>query len=201
MNYNKFLQLFSLGTLCVLFGLMFMGGYVSASGVGLSCPDWPMCPHGIVPKSEFMIEYIHRTIAATTGLLVFLTMAFVLKNKNSVKSTKLFSIIAAGAVVGQIALGAVVITERLHALLVTAHLGLGLVLYSSLVFVVINIFYTNSRLKSLDPKVDSVENQEAAPYQSVAKPSIVSHESYSRQKDTSKYNSKAVGFFSKQSGK
>ncbi|MDQ4073998.1 MAG: COX15/CtaA family protein [Thermoproteota archaeon] len=201
MNHNKFLQLFSLGTLCVLFGLMFMGGYVSSSGVGLSCPDWPMCPHGIVPKSEFMIEYIHRTIAATTGLLVFLTMAFVLKNKNSVKSTKLFSIIAAGAVVGQIALGAVVITERLHALLVTAHLGLGLVLYSSLVFVVINIFYTNSRLKSLDRRVDSIENHDAAPYQSAAKPSVVSNESNSRQKNTDKYDSKAMRFFSKQSRK
>ncbi len=147
MNYDKFLQIFSIITLCVLFGLMFMGGYVSSSGVGLSCPKWPLCPHGLVPSSEFLIEYTHRTIAASTGLLVFLNMVFILKGKNSLKSTKLFSIIAAGAVFGQIFLGGVVITEKLHAILVTAHLGLGLVLYSSLIFVVINTFYTNNKLK------------------------------------------------------
>jgi cytochrome c oxidase assembly protein subunit 15 len=33
-------------------------------------------------------------------------------------------------VIGQITLGAVVIVERLHALLVTAHLALGIVLFS-----------------------------------------------------------------------
>ncbi|MER5176374.1 MAG: COX15/CtaA family protein [Candidatus Nitrosocosmicus sp.] len=148
MKYDKFLQIFSLITLCVLFGLMFMGGYVSSSDVGLSCPKWPLCPHGLVPSSEFLIEYTHRTIAASTGLLVFLTMIFVLKGKNSLKSTKIFSIIAAGAVFGQIFLGGVVITEKLQALLVTAHLGLGLVLYSSLIFIVINTYYTNKRLES-----------------------------------------------------
>jgi len=148
MNYDKFLQNFSIGTLCVLFGLMTLGGYVSSSGVGLSCPHWPLCPHGLIPSYEFLIEYIHRTTAASTGLLVFLTMIFVLRGKHSLKSTKMFSIIAAAAVVGQITLGAIVINEKLHADLVTAHLGLGLVLYSSMIYVVINIFYTNLKLKS-----------------------------------------------------
>jgi heme A synthase len=148
MNYNNFLLMFSLFTLCVLFCLMFMGGYVSSSGVGLSCPDWPLCPHGLVPSAEFLIEYTHRSIAATTGLLVFLTAVFVIKGKNPERFTKIFSVIAAGAVLGQIVLGATVITEKLHALLVTAHLGLGLVLFSSLVFVVISTFYTNQKIKS-----------------------------------------------------
>ncbi len=127
---------------------MTLGGYVSSSGVGLSCPQWPLCPNGLIPSYEFLIEYIHRTTAASTGLLVFLTMIFVLRGKHSLKSTKMFSIIAAAAVVGQITLGAIVINEKLHADLVTAHLGLGLVLYSSMIYVVINIFYTNLKLKS-----------------------------------------------------
>jgi heme A synthase len=148
MNYDKFLQFFSIGTLCVLFGLMTLGGYVSSSGVGLSCPQWPLCPQGLIPSYEFLIEYIHRTTAASTGLLVFLTMVFVLRGKHSLRSTKIFSIIASAAVIGQITLGAIVINEKLHADLVTAHLGLGLVLYSSMIFIVINIFYTNLKLKS-----------------------------------------------------
>jgi heme A synthase len=147
MKYDKFIQIFSLITLCVLFGLIFMGGYVSSSNVGLSCPKWPLCPKGLVPASEFLIEYIHRSIAATTGLLVLLNMIFILKAKSALKSTKIFSIIAACAVFGQIFLGGVVITEKLHSLLVTAHLGLGLILYSSLIFVVINTYYTNKKMK------------------------------------------------------
>jgi heme A synthase len=164
MNYDKFLQVFSIGTLCVLFGLMTLGGYVSSSGVGLSCPHWPLCPHGLIPSYEFLIEYIHRTTAASTGLLVFLTMIFVLRGKHSLRSTKMFSIIAAAAVVGQITLGAIVINEKLHADLVTAHLGLGLVLYSSMIYVVINIFYTNLNLKSaLNPSKPSRRDNSNTP--------------------------------------
>jgi len=132
---------------------MFMGGYVSSSGVGLSCPDWPLCPHGLVPSAEFLIEYAHRTLAASTGLLVLMTMVFVLRSKNSVKSTRVFSIIAATIVFGQIALGATVITEKLHAVLVTAHLALGLALYSSLIFVIVNTYNTNLRLKPFSESV------------------------------------------------
>ena len=164
MNYDTFLQIFSIGTLCVLFGLMTLGGYVSSSGVGLSCPHWPLCPHGLIPSYEFLIEYIHRTTAASTGLLVFLTMIFVLRGKHSLKSTKMFSVIAAAAVVGQITLGAIVINEKLHADLVTAHLGLGLVLYSSMIYVVINIFYTNLNLKSaLNPSKPSRRDNSNTP--------------------------------------
>jgi cytochrome c oxidase assembly protein subunit 15 len=124
------LQTLSFGTLGVLFSLIFIGGYVSSSGVGLTCPEWPLCPHGFVPAPAFVIEYIHRTFAASTGALVVITMAFTLKSKNAPKEMKITSIIAAGAVIGQITLGAVVIVERLHSILVTGHLALGLVLFS-----------------------------------------------------------------------
>jgi heme A synthase len=124
------LKALSFTTLAVLFSLIFIGGYVSASGVGLTCPDWPLCPQGLVPHEDFLIEYIHRSVAATTGMLVIATMAFTLKSKDAPKGMKIASIIAAGTVIGQITLGAIVIVERLHAILVTAHLGLGLVLFS-----------------------------------------------------------------------
>jgi heme A synthase len=124
------LQALSYSTLAVLFSLIFIGGYVSATGVGLTCPDWPLCPQGLLPHEDFIIEYIHRSIAAITGMLVVATMAFVLKSKAAPKGMKVASIIASAAVIGQITLGAIVIVERLHAVLVTTHLGLGLVLFS-----------------------------------------------------------------------
>ena len=125
----------SFSTLSILFVLIFIGGYVSASGVGLSCPDWPLCPAGLVPLQDFIIEYFHRTIAAITGLMVIITMLFTLKSKQAPKEMKIASIIAGAAVIAQITLGAIVILERLHAHLVTLHLGIGIILFSMLVLV------------------------------------------------------------------
>jgi cytochrome c oxidase assembly protein subunit 15 len=124
------LKTLSYSTLVVLFSLIFIGGYVSASGVGLTCPEWPLCPQGFLPHEDFIIEYFHRSVAAATGVLVIATMAFTLKSKSAPKGMKIASIIAAGAVIGQITLGAIVIVERLQAILVTTHLGLGIVLFS-----------------------------------------------------------------------
>src|ERR671918_121691 len=134
------LKALSFTTLAVLFSLIFIGGYVSASGVGLTCPDWPLCPQGLVPHEDFIIEYIHRSVAATTGILVIATMAFTLKSKDATTGMKIASIIAAGTVIGQITLGAIVIVERLHAILVTAHLGLGLVLFSMVLMTTLYAF-------------------------------------------------------------
>ena len=126
----RLLKALSYSTLVVLFSLIFIGGYVSASGVGLTCPEWPLCPQGFLPHEDFIIEYFHRSVAATTGMLVIATMAFVLKSKAAPRGMKIASIIASAAVIGQITLGAIVIVERLHAILVTTHLGLGIALFS-----------------------------------------------------------------------
>ena len=129
------LKILSLVTLSVLFVLIFIGGYVSASGVGLSCPDWPLCPAGLLPSQEFIIEYIHRTVAATTGLLVIATMIVTLKDHDMTKNVKLASVIAGSTVIIQIILGAIVIFEKLYSLLVTLHLGIGIILFSMILIV------------------------------------------------------------------
>jgi len=136
----------SFSTLSILFALIFIGGYVSSSGVGLSCPEWPLCPAGLVPMKEFIIEYFHRTVAATTGLMVFVTMFFTLRSKDTFRSTKIASIIAAALVVGQITLGGFVIVEKLHALLVTMHLGMGLILFAMILTVFLDAKETKRRL-------------------------------------------------------
>src|SRR5213596_3011369 len=133
------LQKLSFSTLSVLFALIFIGGYVGSSGVGLSCPEWPLCPAGLVPMKEFIIEYFHRTVAATTGVMVFATMLFTLRSRKTSKSTKIASMIAAGLVVGQITLGAIVIVEKLQALLVTVHLGMGLILFLMILTVFLDV--------------------------------------------------------------
>jgi len=50
------LKYLALTSLIVLYSLMFIGGYVSAAGLGLTCPDWPLCPNGILPNEKYFIE-------------------------------------------------------------------------------------------------------------------------------------------------
>ena len=70
---------------------MFIGGYISAAGLGLTCPEWPLCPNGIYPDDEYFIEWMHRLIAATTGTLIIATTVGSWLNKNADKKIKFTS--------------------------------------------------------------------------------------------------------------
>jgi len=109
---------------------MFVGGYVSAAGLGLTCPEWPLCPNGVLPNEEYFIEWTHRLIAATTGTLVIATSVAIWINKNAGRKIKFTSTFAAILVVTQITLGALVIDLKLHAVLVAIHLGVGVLLFA-----------------------------------------------------------------------
>ena len=114
----------------VLYALMFLGGYISAAGLGLTCPEWPLCPDGIMPGEDYLIEWIHRLVAATTGALVIATMVASFINKRADAKIKLTSSLATVFVITQITLGALVIDLKLHAVLVAIHLGIGILLFS-----------------------------------------------------------------------
>ncbi|NNM02033.1 MAG: cytochrome oxidase assembly protein [Nitrosopumilus sp.] len=134
------IQYLALTTMIVLYSLMFIGGYISAAGLGLTCPEWPLCPNGIMPSEEYLIEWIHRTIAATTGVLVIATMVASLINKNSDIKIKITSSLATALVITQITLGALVIDTKLHAVLVAIHLGIGIWLFAMVLLTVIFAF-------------------------------------------------------------
>lgn len=124
------LKYLALTSLIVLYSLMFIGGYVSAAGLGLTCPDWPLCPSGIFPNEKYLIEWTHRVVAATAGALIIATAVSSWFTKNSTKYIKLTGTLGAVFVVTQISLGALVIDFKLHALLVAIHLGIGILLFA-----------------------------------------------------------------------
>lgn len=114
----------------VLYSLMFLGGYISAAGLGLTCPEWPLCPDGIMPSEEYLVEWIHRLAAATTGVLIVATMVASFLHRQSDVKIKVTSSLATVFVITQITLGALVIDLKLHAVLVAIHLGIGILLFS-----------------------------------------------------------------------
>ena len=124
----------------VLYSLMFVGGYISAAGLGLTCPEWPLCPNGVMPNDEYFLEWIHRTVAATTGLLILATTIGVWINKDAGRKIKFTSGFASALVVTQITLGALVIDTQLHAVLVAIHLGIGILLFAMTLLTVLFAF-------------------------------------------------------------
>jgi len=128
---------------------MFVGGYVSAAGLGLTCPEWPLCPSGVLPNEEYLIEWIHRFVAATTGTLVIATSIASWINKNAGRKIKFTSTFAATLVITQITLGAMVIDLKLHAVLVAIHLGVGILLFAMVLLTTLFAFkITKSTIKT-----------------------------------------------------
>ena len=134
------LKYLALTSLVILYSLMFVGGYISAAGLGLTCPEWPLCPNGVMPNDEYLIEWIHRTVAATTGLLILATTIGVWINKDAGRKIKFTSGFASALVVTQITLGALVIDTQLHSILVAVHLGIGILLFAMTLLTVLFAF-------------------------------------------------------------
>ena len=124
---------------------MFIGGYISAAGLGLTCPDWPFCPSGIFPDEQYFIEWTHRFIAAITGILVIATTIGCWLTKNSESKIKLTSTLAAIFVITQITLGALVIDLKLHAVLVSIHFGIGILLFAMVLLTTLFAFRLNKK--------------------------------------------------------
>ena len=119
---------------------MFVGGYISAPGLGLTCPEWPLCPNGVLPDDEYFIEWVHRLVAATTGVLILATTIGAWINKDAGRKIKFTSAFASALVVTQITLGAIVIDTKLHAVLVAIHLGIGILLFAMVLLTVLFAF-------------------------------------------------------------
>ena len=145
------LKYLALASLIILYSLMFIGGYISSAGLGLTCPEWPLCPNGVLPNEKYFIEWTHRLIAVTTGTLVIATAIGSWINKNAGRKIKFTSTFAAVLVVTQITLGALVINLKLHAVLVAIHLGVGILLFSMVLLT--TLFAFRIAKKSIESKI------------------------------------------------
>lgn len=135
--YYKYL---ALASLVMLYSLMFIGGYLQASGQGLVCPQWPLCPSGLLPTDEYLTEWMHRFIAATTGVLIIATAIGAWKTKGSHVKIRITGTLAGIFAVTQIALGAIVINTKLHAVIVAIHNGVGILLFAMTLLTVLFAF-------------------------------------------------------------
>ena len=118
----------SFAAMAMLYSVMLVGVYITASHQGLSCPDWPLCPNGFdFPPPQYFFEHTHRLMVVIAAGLIYATAAYSAKNVKQASKTALMAAIVVSV---QIVLGMLVVTNGLHPLLVAGHLSTGILLFA-----------------------------------------------------------------------
>ncbi|MFM7718793.1 MAG: heme o synthase [Actinomycetota bacterium] len=116
-----------------LFGV---GGLVRGTGSGLGCSTWPKCgpdrwlPY---PNVESIIEYAHRGVATIVVTLIAAQALVAFRSHRGERTAFLASLLALPLVLGQAALGGVVVLAELDPWWVTAHFAVAMGLVATVV--------------------------------------------------------------------
>lgn len=119
------------------FFLMVLGSTTRVMNAGLSCPDWPLCYGEIVPAAQMnlqvFLEWFHRLVASSVGLLTLILTGMAWWYRDSIPRWLPWgTTFAMLLVLLQGLLGGLTVTELLRFDIVTAHLGTGLLFFSTL---------------------------------------------------------------------
>jgi heme a synthase len=131
---------FILGLAIATLGLMALGSATRVMNAGLSCPDWPLCYGSFLPRQQMnlqvFLEWFHRWVATSIGLLTILMCGFAWwQRQNLPRWTPWATLGALGLVMFQGILGGLTVTQLLRFDIVTAHLGTGLLFFSTLLVI------------------------------------------------------------------
>ena len=134
-------QRLAVGTALLSLVLVAIGGAVRATDSGLACPTWPGCfsAGDFLPPADLNVwlEHTHRLVAGVVGILVAVQAIWALARYRSRAWIVWPAVIAAVAVVIQAALGALVVLHLLRAELVTAHLGMAMLVVGCLILIAV----------------------------------------------------------------
>jgi cytochrome c oxidase assembly protein subunit 15 len=117
--------------------LMAVGSATRVANAGLACPDWPLCYGQALPWTQMnlqvFLEWFHRLDAGLLGLGTLGMVAVALLQRRSLpRWVPPVTVLALVLIVAQATLGALTVTELLRFDIVTAHLGMALLFFCTL---------------------------------------------------------------------
>ena len=120
------LRILAYASVLATYVLILVGGYVSASGSGLACRDWPTCKGQIVPAltGAVLVEYTHRLLALLVSILVTTAWLVVIFRYRRERNIFVLSTASLVLLFAQVLLGMITVRTELNALVTAAHLGL-----------------------------------------------------------------------------
>lgn len=139
-NPVSFIRRLVLGMAIMTLFLMALGSATRVMNAGLACPDWPLCYGELVPRErmnlQVFLEWFHRLVASAIGLLTIGLVGLSWWYRRSLPNWLPWAAFAAlGLVIFQGLLGGLTVTELLRFDIVTAHLGTGLLFFSTLLVI------------------------------------------------------------------
>ncbi len=122
--------------LVAVFFQILLGGAVRHLGAGLACIDLPLCQGTLWPQGHWLLKLhmAHRLWAVAVALLIFFLAYALSKRSGAHRFEKVMSWFLIFVVASQIALGWFSVDSALGLFYVTAHLGVGALLWGGLVF-------------------------------------------------------------------
>src|SRR2546430_13024847 len=76
-DQRRLLQVVAILGALFAYATIVVGGTVSGCDAGLACPDWPLCNGSVVPNlanTQVLVEFVHRSVAALTGIFMLTTL-------------------------------------------------------------------------------------------------------------------------------
>lgn len=124
---------------CVLVLLM-VGSYLSGKDAGLAFGDWPLMDGTLLPDLSVearAVHFLHRLFAGVTGIIVGIVAAKATRRRSEQPLAARWACVAAAAYVVEVLIGAANVWTKLNAAVVTAHLFVGALIWTSLVAIVV----------------------------------------------------------------
>lgn len=117
--------------------VMAIGSATRVMNAGLACPDWPLCYGSVLPAEQMnlqvFLEWFHRLVASTVGFATIVLFGASWYFRQSLPKWLPWATSGSlSLVVFQGILGGLTVTQLLRFDIVTAHLGTGLLFFSSL---------------------------------------------------------------------
>jgi cytochrome c oxidase assembly protein subunit 15 len=115
-------------SLALVYTTLLLGVFVTSSHLGLSCPDWPLCPNNFsLPTDDHIFEYVHRLIGMITAIFLAITTFFSRRFSHVLARSMSFALLF---IVIQIILGMFVVNTKLDPILVAIHLSNGVLVFA-----------------------------------------------------------------------
>ena len=117
--------------------VMAIGSATRVMNAGLACPDWPLCYGTVLPTEQMnlqvFLEWFHRLVASSVGFATIVLFSLSWYFRKALPKWLPWAISGSlSLVIFQGILGGLTVTQLLRFDIVTAHLGTGLLFFSSL---------------------------------------------------------------------
>jgi cytochrome c oxidase assembly protein subunit 15 len=139
--------------------VMAIGSATRVMNAGLACPDWPLCYGSVLPTEQMnlqvFLEWFHRLVASSVGFASIILFGASWYYRQSLPKWLPWATLGSlSLVIFQGILGGLTVTQLLRFDIVTAHLGTGLLFFSSLLAIATSLLsdrLNSDRDHNIDP--------------------------------------------------